>query len=133
MLPNHIASEFRDRWLPHCTESGLLRLSELLQSGSPLLIHGSFSRACAMGCLATHIAWHHPKTERHSDDAGIHWLTRVAKLNPATSVVIQVWDRSNSHDWNLRSGLLDLCRDELARRQDEAEFECEDAHAFAAL
>jgi hypothetical protein len=41
----------------------------------------------------------------------------VANLNPATSTVIQAWDQSGVHDWDLRSGLLDACRDEQATRR----------------
>ena len=72
--------ELRDGWFPHTTDAGLDRLINLLESGSPLLIHGAFTRAMPMGCLATHIAWHHPETAEYSLDAGIAWLTRVAGL-----------------------------------------------------
>ena len=112
----HSVSEFRGEWLPHVTDAGLRRLAELLDSASPLLIRGAFSRACAMGCLATHIAWHHPATADLNDEAGVCWLTRVAKLNPATSQVILAWDRGGANDWTLRAELLKACRDELARR-----------------
>ena len=77
--------ELRDGWFPHTTDAGLDRLITLLESGSPLLIHGAFTRAMPMGCLATHIAWNHPETAEFSLDAGVAWLTRVAGLNPATS------------------------------------------------
>ncbi len=124
--------EFETAWLPHVTDAGLARLTELLAANSPLLIHGSFTRACAMGCLATHIAWHHPRTAHLNDDAGIQWLTRVAKLNPATSAVILAWDRSGG-EWATRAELLDACRRELACRTDAAaEYdaaECEEAEA----
>ena len=123
--------EFETAWLPHVTDAGLTRLTELLAANSPLLIHGSFTRACAMGCLATHIAWHHPRTAHLNDDAGIQWLTRVAKLNPATSAVILAWDRSGG-EWATRAELLDASRRELARRTDADEYdsaECEEAEA----
>ena len=68
-----------------------------------------------MGCLATHIAWHHPRTARYNDDAGVQWLTRVAGLNPATSAVILAWDRTGG-EWAVRATLLDACRAEQARR-----------------
>jgi hypothetical protein len=111
-------SEFRTEWLPNVTDAGLRRLAELLDSASPLLIHGAFSKACAMGCLATHIAWHHPTTADLNDEAGVCWLTRVAKLNPATSSVVLAWDRGGTNDWALRAELLKACRDEQARRAD---------------
>jgi hypothetical protein len=113
--------ELREKWFPHTTDEGLARVIQLLESGSPLLIHGAFTRAMPMGCLATHIAWHHPETTEFSMDAGIMWLSRVAVLNPATSYVIQAWDRGGTHDWNLRSELLSACRQELARRAEPAE------------
>ena len=70
-----------------------------------------------MGCLATHIAGHHPVTADLSIDAGIAWLTRVAGLNPATSNVIRAWDCGSAYDWELRSGLLVACREERERRR----------------
>jgi hypothetical protein len=117
-------NELREKWFPHTTDDGLARVIQLLESGSPFLIHGAFTRAMPMGCLATHIAWNHPETTEFSLDAGIMWLSRVAGLNPATSHVIQAWDRGGTHDWNLRSELLLACRDELARRN-----ECREAMA----
>src|SRR2546425_9802947 len=108
--------ELRDGWFPHATDAGLTRLISLLESGSPLLIHGAFTRAMPMGCLATHIAWHHPETAELSNDAGIAWLSHVAGLNPATSKVIQAWDSGGVCDWNLRTELLEACKEELARR-----------------
>ncbi len=111
-------SEFESQWLPHVSERGLNRLVELLESGSPLLIHGAFTKACAMGCLATHIGWHHPATRSYSDDAGVLWLTRIAGLNPATSAVVLEWDRAGAGDWHLRSGLSTACRRELAARHE---------------
>lgn len=117
MSMDHTLNEFRAAWLPHVTDAGLGRLVELLERGSPLLIHGAFSKACAMGCLATHIAWHHPATHTLNEEAGVSWLTRVAKLNPATSHVILSWDRAGSADWELRAELLRACREELAARE----------------
>jgi hypothetical protein len=110
-------NEFRTGWLPHATDAGLARLTELLRAGSPLLIHGAFSKACAMGCLATHIAWHHPLTAELNDEAGVCWLTRVAGLNPATSHVILAWDRGGAADWALRAELLRACEQEVAGRR----------------
>lgn len=120
-------TEFRTHWLPHVTDAGLSRLAELLETGSPLLIHGAFTRALPMGCLASHIGWHHPVTEHLNADAGIRWLTKVTGLNPATSAVILAWDRNGVHDRELRSALLAACRDELDRRAaqpDRAVEEC---------
>jgi hypothetical protein len=109
-------AEFRAAWLPHVTDAGLARVTELLEKASPLLIHGTFARAVPMGCLASHIAWNHPQTCRFQNEAGIMWLSRVAKLNPATSAVILAWDRDGSADYELRTGLLEACREEGARR-----------------
>jgi len=125
MLSAQSLSEFETRWLPHVTERGLNRLIELLESGSPLLIHGAFTKACAMGCLATHIAWHHPVTKSTTEEAGVLWLTRVAGLNPATSAVILEWDRAGAGDWHLRSRLLTACRREHSARNAEPDFGAE--------
>ncbi len=119
-----VLHEFRDAWLPHISDAGLDRLVQLLETASPLLIHGSFIRALPMGCLATHIAWHHPKTEHLQTEAGVIWLTRVAQLNPATSCVILAWDRRGLHDWALRDTLLSECRAEVRRRTEWIETEC---------
>jgi hypothetical protein len=125
-------TELRDAWFPHATDAGLARLVDLLESGSPLLIHGAFTRALPMGCLATHLAWHHPETADLSQEAGIAWLSRVAGLNPATSLVVRAWDCGGQHDWELRSTLLAACREELARRRDAADDEAE-THESAEL
>ena len=109
-------NELRDGWFPHTTDTGLSRLIDLLESGSPLLIHGAFTRAMPMGCLATHIAWHHPETADLSMEAGINWLSKVAGLNPATSHVIKAWDCGGQFDWNLRTALLEACKQERDRR-----------------
>ncbi|MFO0851200.1 MAG: hypothetical protein U0871_21980 [Gemmataceae bacterium] len=112
-------TEFRTHWLPHVTDAGLTRLVDLLSTASPMLIHGAFTRAIPMGCLASHIAWNHPATEELSEEAGVCWLTRVARLNPATSAVILSWDRNGIHDRELRAALLDACVAEQARRAEE--------------
>jgi hypothetical protein len=70
-----------------------------------------------MGCLATHIAWNHPQTVHLTLDAGINWLHKVARLNPATSAVIREWDSRGSQSWELRSELLDIFREEQSHRQ----------------
>ena len=119
MLSAKSLFEFETQWLPHVTEPGLNRLIDLLESGSPLLIHGAFTKACAMGCLATHIAWHHPATRNTNEEAGVLWLTRIAGLNPATSSVILEWDRIGSADWQLRARLSEACRQELEARNEE--------------
>jgi len=116
MLSVMIRAEFQRDWLPHVTDHGLQRLIELLGKGSPMLIHGAFTRAVPMGCLASHIAWNHPKTACYDHEAGVRWLTRVAGLNPATSAVIRAWDEDGVHNFELRSELLAECREEAKRR-----------------
>jgi hypothetical protein len=125
--------ELRDGWFPHTTDAGLDRLIDLLESGSPLLIHGAFTRALPMGCLATHVAWHHPMTAELSGDAGIAWLSRVAGLNPATSHVIRAWDCGGQYDWELRSALLAACKEERDRRRSAEAPAVEDDVPFAEL
>ena len=110
-------SEFRSAWLPNVSSAGLSRLIDLLQSGSPLLIRGAFTRAIPMGCLASHIAWNHPATQHLDIEAGAYWLTRIAGLNPATSAVVLAWDRDGIHDRELCYQLLTACREELESRQ----------------
>ena len=116
MPSNQTISEFRAAWLPHVTDAGLDRLTELLERSSPMLIHGTFQSASAAGCLATHIAWNHPRTGHLHEEAGVIWLTRIARLNPATSSVVQEWDRGGTSDWELRSTLLELCHEERTLR-----------------
>lgn len=125
MLSHDCVRELRLSWLPNLTDSGLERLVELLEKSSPLLIHGSFSRALPMGCLATHAAWHHPETAHLTQDAGINWLHCVAHLNPATSHVIREWDRRGAHDVELRGELLGIFRrEQQVRNQGEHREEC---------
>src|SRR5713101_9772008 len=106
MLSKDCVRELHSSWLPHITDQGLTRLIELLEKNSPLLIHGSFTRAVPMGCLATHAAWNHPRTEHLTLDAGITWLHHVAGLNPATSHVIREWDGRGADNFELRQELL---------------------------
>lgn len=108
--------EFKTAWLPHVTDAGLERLIELLGKASPLLIHGAFTRSLPMGCLASHIAWNHPRTCQLQHEAGIVWLSKVARLNPATSSVILAWDRDGNADFELRAELLAACLEEQQRR-----------------
>jgi hypothetical protein len=117
MLSPECLDELRLAWLPHITDAGLARLVDLLEKNSPLLIHGCFTRAVPMGCLATHIAWHHPRTCHLTLDAGITWLHQVAGLNPATSRVLHEWDHRGVHDWELRADLLALLRKEQRLRR----------------
>lgn len=125
MPPTDAVAEFRRDWLPHTTDAGLDRITNLLEKASPLLIHGAFTRAVPMGCLATQIAWNHPETAGYEHEAGVTWLCRVARLNPATSALILAWDRAGVGDFELRQGLLAACRAEQERREgveaDEAE------------
>ncbi len=109
-------AEFRADWLPHITDAGLDRLIDLLGKASPLLIHGAFTKATPMGCLASHVAWNHPETNRLDHEAGVIWLTKVAGLNPATSAVILAWDQGGLGDFALRSHLLTACLEERDSR-----------------
>lgn len=106
MLSTESLGELRSAWLPHIPDCALDRLIELLDKNSPLLISGAFLRAIPQGCLATHIAWAHPETTHLTVDAGIAWLGRVAKINPATSHVIREWDMRGPHDLGLRRALI---------------------------
>jgi hypothetical protein len=117
MLNPDCLDELRQAWLPNLTDPGLARLVELLESGSPLLIHGCFTRAVPMGCLASHAAWHHPCTAHLTQDAGINWLHRVAGLNPATSLVLREWDRRGARDLTLRGDLFVVLRKEQQERR----------------
>jgi hypothetical protein len=116
MLSPESLKELQSAWLPNITDAGLHRLIDLLEKGSPLLIHGCFTRAVPMGCLATQAAWHHPRTAHLTLDAGITWLHRVASLNPATSHVLRDWDRRGRHDWEVRSDLLQVFKEEVNAR-----------------
>jgi hypothetical protein len=116
MASHNAVTEFRAAWLPHVTDNGLRRLIDLLGKGNPLLIHGAFTRSVPMGCLASHIAWNHPRTCRLQHEAGVVWLSKIAGLNPATSAVIVAWDRVGSADLELRASLYEACLDEQARR-----------------
>jgi hypothetical protein len=118
MLSQNSVRELRSSWLPNITDTGLERLIDLLEKGSPFLIHGCFTRTVPMGCLATHAAWNHPRTAHLTLDAGITWLHRVAGLNPATSYVIRDWDCRGSQDWEIRSELLAIFREERRHRQE---------------
>jgi hypothetical protein len=120
MLSQECVHEFSSHWLPNITDDGLDRLIDLLEKGSPLLIHGSFTRAVPMGCLATHVAWNHPRTAHLTLDAGINWLHRVAGLNPATSHVVREWDRCASANWEVRAELLSLLKEQRRQRGEAA-------------
>ena len=115
--------EFQTAWLPHVSTEGLDRLIDLLSKASPMLIHGAFTRAVPMGCLASHIAWNHEKTAHLHNEAGVMWLCRVAKLNPATSSLVIAWDRAGVGDFELRTSLLSSCHDEKTRRDEVFEEE----------
>ncbi len=119
MLSPECLGELRSAWLPNITDAGLDRLIELLEKRSPLLIHGCFTRAVPMGCLATHVAWHHPRTRHLTLDAGITWLHHVAGLNPATSRVLCEWDLRGVHDRLLLADLLAFFRQARDSRRTE--------------
>jgi hypothetical protein len=93
--------EFQLAWLPKVTDQGLNRLIHLLETASPYLIHGSF-------CKTAHL----------SDEAGIQWLTRIARMNPATSHLIVAWDEAGLTNHELRFGLLDSCYSERILREE---------------
>jgi hypothetical protein len=116
MLSAECLGELRSTWLPNVTDTGLDRVIELLEKGSPLLVSGCFTRAVPMGCLASHVAWNHPRTAHLTLDAGITWLHRVAGLNPATSHVLREWDRRGTRDLELRADLLAVFRAERQAR-----------------
>jgi hypothetical protein len=116
MLSGDFVRELRTRWLPNVSDAGLDRVIDLLRKGSPLLVHGRFTAALPMGCLASHIGWHHPEVCHRTTDAGILWLTRVARLNPATSHVIRTWDSVGPRDWPFRESLTALLEAERERR-----------------
>jgi hypothetical protein len=116
-------SEFRTAWLPHVTDQGLDRLIDLLRKASPMLIHGAFTRAVPMGCLASHIAWNHDRTSHLQHEAGVMWLCRVAKLNPATSNMVLAWDKAGVGDFDLRNDLIEACESEKTRREEVYEDE----------
>ena len=118
MLSQECLNELHSAWLPNMTDDGLNHLINLLDKASPLLIHGSFTRAVPQGCLATHIACNHPCTTHLTQEAGITWLHNVAGLNPATSHVIREWDRSRGNDFQIRAELLSLLRAEATRRSE---------------
>jgi len=117
MLSEQCVQELHSSWLPNVSDDGLDRLIELLEKGSPLLVHGRFIGAVPMGCLASHIGWHHPSVCHRTLDAGILWLTRIAHLNPATSHVIRVWDSTGPKSWPLRAELAEIFRAERKARQ----------------
>jgi hypothetical protein len=121
MLNAECDRELRTCWLPNITDDGLDRLIDLLEKGSPLLVHGCFTKALPMGCLATHAAWNHPRTSHLTLDAGITWLHRVAGLNPATSQVIREWDSKGAHNWEMRADLLAVFKEERQARRESAE------------
>ena len=117
MLSPESHKELQSAWLPNITDAGLNRLIDLLEKASPLLIHGCFTKSVPMGCLATHAAWHHPRTAHLTLDAGITWLHQVAHLNPATSQVLREWDRRGVRDLELRADLLAVLREEQRARR----------------
>jgi hypothetical protein len=117
MLSNECLKELQVAWLPNLTDAGLDRIIELLETASPFLVHGCFTKAIPMGCLATHAAWHHPQTCHLTQDAGIRWLHGVAGLNPGTSHVLREWDRRGMQDLDLCADLLDVFLEERKARR----------------
>ena len=52
MLSPECVHELRAFWLPNMTDAGLDRLIDLMEKGSPMLVHGCFTKTVPMGCLA---------------------------------------------------------------------------------
>ncbi len=117
MLSPECLGELHGSWLPNITDTGLDRLIELLEKGSPMLIHGCFTKAVPMGCLASHVAWNHPNTCHLTLDAGITWLHKVACLNPATSLLMREWDLRGACDVEMRGDLMVIFQAERASRR----------------
>lgn len=115
--PQSVMDELSHRWFPGAVDSAVDQVIRLLESASPLLISGCFCKLPPQGCLATQIAWHHPKTSHLGHDAGIVWLDRIANLSPVTSHVLTYWDARGAQDVAFRHLLLDQFRGEKARRQ----------------
>jgi len=119
MLSPQAVKELHNAWLPNISDQGLDRLIDLLEKDSPLLIQGSFTRVVPQGCLATHAAWHHPRTAHLTLEAGIAWLNHVAGLNPATSHVIREWDRCRPCNYEIRAAVLEAFKNERCSRQND--------------
>lgn len=115
--PETVIDELNHRWFPGVTDTALDQVIRLLESASPLLVSGCFCKVPPQGCLATQIAWHHPRTRHLMHDAGIVWLDRIANLSPVTSSVLTYWDARGSEDVGYRHFLLDMFRGEKERRQ----------------
>jgi len=115
--PQSVMDELNHRWFPGAVDSAIDRMIYLLEDASPLLISSCFCRIPPQGCLATQIAWHHPRTRHLVQDAGIVWLDQVANLSPVTSHVLTYWDARGAQDVAFRHFLLDQFQGEKARRQ----------------
>jgi hypothetical protein len=115
-LTDSFTRELQQNWFPGTSNPALDHLLKLLETASPLLVHGCFTKFPPQGCLATQIAWHHDKTSHLGQDAGIIWLDQVAKLNPISSIVLSTWDMLGSRDVGLRHALIDQFRSERRRR-----------------
>lgn len=140
MLSKECAIELRELWFPHLSDSGLHRLIELLEKGSPTLLHGCFTKTNTMGCLATQAGWHHPRTCQLQHDAGVVWLQQIVGLHPGRSRVIAEWDARGSQDFELRQDLLAIFFEEKQKRQTNSanriaglkmETECKHDSAYA--
>lgn len=121
-LTDAFLRELDQNWFPGTSQSALDHLIHLLETASPLLVHGCFTRVPPQGCLATQIAWHHEKTSHLGQDSGIIWLDQIAKLNPISSVVLSTWDMLGSRDVALRHALLEQFRLERRRRTRQLRF-----------
>jgi len=115
-LTDPFIRELERNWFPGTTDAALNHLLKLLESASPLLVHGCFTQFPPQGCIATQIAWHHERTTHLSHDAGIVWLDQIAKLSPISSIVLSTWDILGSRDIGLRHALIEQVRSERRRR-----------------
>ena len=115
--PKSVMDELHHRWFPGAMDGAIDQVIRLIEAASPLLVSGYFCKLPPQGCLATQIAWHHPKTCHLNQDAGIVWLDRVANLSPVTSHVLTFWDARGSSDLAYRHFLLDQFKSERSRRQ----------------
>lgn len=135
MLSEECRRELHENWFPNLTDSGLERLIELLRTDSPYLLRGDWTSHLVVGCLATHVGWHHPVTTRFGIEAGGIWLSQVAGVDPAHSHVLREWDHyvGTANDRSLKSDFLAEFREEKRRRLGgDAECEVNLAHCYAA-
>ena len=117
MLSPECLGEFRGSWLPHITDAGLDRLIDLLEHGSPLLIHGCFTKAVPMGCLASHVALEPPE-HLPFDPGRRYYLATQSRIAQSSDVaLLREWDQRGICDLEMRSDLIDILSKERSTRQ----------------